>query len=101
MAMQAMSAEAQYLAIGAASGKFTNAMVPGIVYRFTANTDCWVCVAATGGAAQASTANNHFCISGQVLLLCNPDTSSTANAFVHVIRNTADGKGTLSPMGPG
>jgi hypothetical protein len=97
----ALKAEAQYLAVATASAKFTNAMVPGQLYRFTANTDCWVTVAATGGAAVASTANNHFCISGQVLILANPDTSSVANSFVHVIRNTADGKATLSPIGPG
>lgn len=96
----ALKAEAQYLAVATASAKFTNAMEPGIIYRFTANTDCWVTVAATGGAAVASAANNHFCISGQTLILANPDTSSKTNAFVHVIRNTADGKATLSPLGP-
>jgi hypothetical protein len=99
--MPALKDLAQYLAIASTSAKFTNAMDPGILYRFTANTDCWLTIAATGGAAIASTANNHFCISGQVLILANPDVSSKANSFVHVIRNTADGKATLSPIGPG
>lgn len=97
----ALSASAQYVAVASASAKFTNAMVPGIIYRFTANTDCWVKVTATGGAAAASTTDNHLCLSGQTLILVNPDTSITTNSFVHVIRNTADGKATLSPIGPG
>lgn len=94
----ALSASAQYLAVAATSAQFTNPMSPGVVYRLTANTDCWVTVAGTGGAAQASTANNHFLISGQTILLVNPDVSSTTNAYVHMIRNSADGKATLSPL---
>lgn len=94
---QAISASAQYVAVAVASAKFTNPMQPGVLYRFTANTDCWVKVAATGGAAAADTANNHFCISGQAITLAAPDSGIT-NSFVHVIRNTADGKGTLSPL---
>ena len=97
----ALKDEAQYVAVAATSAKFTAAMAPGILYRFTANTDCWVFVGVTGGAAQASTANNHLCLSGQTLILANPATSSVAGSFVHVIRNTADGKATLSPLGPG
>lgn len=90
----------QYTAVSGTSAKFTNAMLPGIGYRFTCNTDCWVAIGATGGAAVASTAGNTLCMSGQVLILRNADTSSVANSFVHVIRNAIDGKATLSPIGP-
>lgn len=101
----AISASAQYVAVATASAGFTNPMVPGVLYRFTANTDCWVKVTTTGGAAEASTANNTFCISGQVLILASPDydaaspsSATTTNGFVKVIRNTADGKATLTPL---
>jgi hypothetical protein len=101
--MPALSASAQYVAVATASAKFTNPMSPGILYRFTANTDCWVKVTVTGGSAAASTADNHLCLSGQTLILAAPagDINTTANSFVHVIRNTADGKATLSPIGYG
>ena len=97
----ALGASAQYLAVATASAKFTNAMVPGQLYRFTANTDCWVKIGVTGASAAASAADNHLCLSGQTLILRNPETSETDESFVHVIRNTADGKATLSPIGPG
>ena len=51
---------AQYVAVAGTSAKFTNAMVSGGQYRFTANTDCWVKVTATGGSAAANTADNHL-----------------------------------------
>lgn len=101
----ALSAVSQYLAVAGTSAQFTNPMRPGQIYRFTANTDCWLCIAATGGSAQANTANNILCLSGQTLILAgphydasNPSATTTTNAFVHVIRNTADGKATLTAL---
>ncbi len=86
----------QVLAISGTSAKFTNAMSPGCKYRFTATTDCWVKVTATGGAAAADTANNHLYIKGQTLILANPELSSTTDYFVHVIQDSAAGDATLS-----
>ena len=86
------------MAVAVASAGFTNPMSPGMFYRFTANTDCWVKVTTTGGAAVAQAADNIFCISGQVLILCSPDDNATTNGFVKVIRNTADGVGSLTPL---
>lgn len=82
------------------SAKFTNAMKPGFTYRFTATTDCWVKVTATGGSAAADTADNHLYIKGQTLFLACPDQSSTTNSFVHMIRDSADGDATLSLIEP-
>lgn len=86
----------QYVAVAASSAKFTNAMVSGYQYMFTANTDCWVLVGATGGSAAADTANNILYIKGQVLFLANPDSDSTTNSFVHVIQDSAGGDATLA-----
>ena len=86
----------QYVAIAGTSAKFAAAMASGQQYRFTANTDCWVKVTATGGAAAADTADNHYYVAGQTLLLANPDQGSETNAFVHVIQDSAAGDATLS-----
>ncbi len=99
--MQALGAKAQYVAVGAASAKFTAAMEPGKLYRFVASTDCWLKISVTGGAAAANTADNHLYIAGQTLILGNPETSEIDEAFVHVIRITADGHANLAPMGHG
>lgn len=106
MSTSAMRPElSQYLAVATTSAKFTNAMRPGVAYLLTANTDCWFTTGATGGAAVASTAGNAFLISGQTKVLhgphfdlSNPSSSTTTSSFVHVIRNTADGKATLTPL---
>jgi hypothetical protein len=97
----ALGASAQYVAVGAASAKFATAMVPGQLYRFSSSTNCWVKIAVTGGAAAADTANNHYCHAGASLILKNPEVSEADESFVHVIRDTADGDATLSPIGPG
>ncbi len=86
---------AQYVAVATASAGFTNPMAPGAQYFFTADTDCWVKVTTTGGSAAADTADNVFVKSGMVIPLANPDASGTTNAFVKVIRQTADGDATL------
>lgn len=92
----ALADSAQYVAVVTASAKFTNAMAPGSVYRFTANVDCWVKRAATDGAAAADTADNHLVLSGQTILLVGDPLTATNN-FVHVIRaGSTDGKATLS-----
>lgn len=88
----------QVLAVGVASGKFTNSMVPGKQYIFTCESDCWIKVTATGGAAVADTANNIFVKAGMVIPLACPETSSRTNAFVHAIRQTADGDATLCQL---
>lgn len=103
MPVLAISNSSQYVAVASTSAKFTNPMKPGAIYRFTANTDCWVNIGATGGAAAASAADMILCLSGQTLILTGPDydpttpsSTTTTNGYVHVIRNTADGKATLS-----
>ena len=86
------------MAVAVASAGFTNPMSPGMFYRFTANTDCWVKVTTTGGAAAVSTADNQLYIAGQVLRLQSPDgTGVTTNAFVHAIKDTGmpDGRASL------
>lgn len=87
----------QTLTVGAASAKFTAAMAPGAVYRFTANTDCWVTTGLTGGAAVAGAAENTLVLSGQTILLTGSPLTATGN-FVHAIRNTANGTATLSKL---
>lgn len=94
----ALSASAQYLAVAATSAKFTSAMAPGKLYRYVCAANSWVKVTATGGAAAADTANNHYIPANTAVLLRNPDTSITTNAFVHAIRDTADGDATLSEV---
>lgn len=90
----------QVLAITGTSGKFTNPMEPGAQYIFTCENDCWIKVTTTGGAAVADTANNIFVKAGMVIPLANPDTSITTNAFVHAIRQSADGDATLCKLTP-
>lgn len=85
----------QVLAVGASSAKFTNAMAQGVQYFFTCESDCWIKVAATGGAAAADTADNYFVKAGMMIPLCNQEDSGTTNSFVHAIRQTADGDATL------
>lgn len=87
----------QYLAVSnMASAQFTNPMLPGQMYYFNCNVDCWVRVTTTGGAAAANTADNIlFKASQEPMALENPDTSITTNAFVHVIGDTAAGDAVL------
>ena len=87
----------QYVAVGAASAKFTNPMQAGQQYLFVANTDCWVKVTVTGGAAAANTADNILYKAGMPPIpLKSPDNAgTTTNAFVHVIREAADGDACL------
>lgn len=90
----------QYTAVSGTSAAFTNPMEPGHTYMFTANTDCWVRVTATGTDAAANTANNILYIKGQVLYLMNPDSTGTTNSFVKVIQDTAAGDATLALLEP-
>jgi len=92
----ALSASSQYVAVAVASAGFTNPMDPGKLYRFISSTNCWVRVTTSGGSAAADTTNNHFVAANQEVYLRNPDVSSVANAYVKVIRDTADGDATLS-----
>lgn len=88
----------QVQTVTGSSQKFTNAMQNGQQYVFTANVDCWVKVAATGGAAAVSTADNQLYLAGQKLYLKSPEnTGVTTNAFVHVIKDTGmpDGRASL------
>lgn len=86
----------QVATISDSSVKFTTPMQPGLDYVFVANTDCWVKVTTTGGAAVADTADNFFVLSGTEVPLRSPDNSgTTTNSFVHAIRNTANGTGCL------
>ncbi len=85
----------QVLAVGASSGKFTNAMAQGVQYFFTCESDCWVKVTAAGGSAAADTPDNFFVKAGMTIPLCNMEDSGTTNSFVHAIRQAADGDATL------
>ena len=90
------SRSSQVVTISGTSAKFTNAMTPGVQFMFTANTDCWVTVALTGGAAVAAAADNILYLKGQQLPLTSPDDgSTTTNSFVHVIQASAGGSGCL------
>jgi len=91
--MAAILRTSQYKAIGGASAKFDSAMAVSQIYRFVANTDCWVLVGATGASAVADTANNHLYIKGQVIFLSAHD---AANGFVHMIQDSEAGDATLS-----
>lgn len=88
----------QYLAVATASAKFTNAMTIGVQYLFTCSSDCWIKVAATGGAAAADTADNHFVKAGARVPVC---ALNSTLSFLHAIRDTADGDATLSVVTPG
>lgn len=92
-------ASSQVLAVGATSGKFAAAMAQGVQYVFTCESDCWITVGATGGAAIADTDNNIFVKAGQDVPLANMEDSGTTNSFVHVIRQSADGDATLCAVG--
>lgn len=89
----------QKLAVAATSAKFANAMAQGVQYLFTCENDCWITIAATGGAAIADTADNIFVKAGMVIPLCNMESSGTTNSFVHAIRQSADGDATLTAVG--
>lgn len=66
-------------------------MVSGAQYRLTSNTDCWVALG-TAPTASVAGANCHLLLKGQVMLLANVDGATK----VALIRDTADGKATLS-----
>lgn len=85
--------------MGAASAKFTNPMQPNNQYLYTCESDSWIKVTTTGGAAAADTAGNMFVKAGMMIPLMNPDDSGTTNAFVHAIRQTTDGDATLTLIG--
>ncbi len=85
----------QVLAVAGSSGKFTNAMAQGVQYLFSCESDCWIKVAATGGAAAADTADNIFVKAGMVVPLCNLEDTGTTNSFVHAIQQSAAGDATL------
>ena len=87
-------ADSQYVAVGSSSAKFADAMDVGFLYRFTSNVDCWVVRGATGGSAAADDNGATLVIAGQVAYLSTDAQATTG--FVHVIRDTADGKATLT-----
>jgi hypothetical protein len=96
---------AQYSAVGAASAAFTNPMAMNQLYAFVSSTNCWVAVVATGTAATAAADARQYCYAGQMYILYNPDyqptapsATTTTNAFVKTIRDTADGHATLTPL---
>lgn len=85
--------QSQVLTVSGSSAKFTNPMATGQQYRFTATTDCWVKVGATGDSAAAATAGNHFVAKGQWLPLSG---DKAAEQYVHAIQASAGGYATLS-----
>jgi hypothetical protein len=84
----------QVVSVSGTSAKFTNALQHGLVYVFTCNTDCWIKMAATGGAAAADTANNMYVDKGVPIELENRDPGTT-NSFLHVIQDSAAGNASL------
>lgn len=83
----------------ATSGQFTTAMVQGGQYLLRCEAATWALVGATGAAAAADTANNHFIPAGGQLLLANVESSGSTNSFVHVIQDTAAGQAVLTLLG--
>lgn len=88
----------QYTTVTGTSQKFSNAMDAGQRYRFAANTDCWVLVGATDAEATAG-AGSHFVAKGNAIPLGVPPGDDGTLGFVHVIRDAADGKASLSLIG--
>lgn len=86
---------AQYTTVTDTSQKFTTPMAYGQQYVFMSTTNCWLTTAATGGAVVGSAAGAIFAPANTAILLSNPEAASTA-AYVHVIRDTADGKAWLA-----
>lgn len=86
---------AQYSTVIVTSQKFTTAMAKGQQYVFLSTTNCWITKGATGGAAVGSAAGAIFVPANTAVLLQNTE-DATTNAFVHFIRDSADGKATLS-----
>lgn len=81
------------------SSQFTNPMVQGGQYLLRCEAATWVKVTATGGAAAADTADNHFVPAGGQLLLANLESTGTTNSFVHVIQDSAAGQCVLTLLG--
>jgi hypothetical protein len=70
-------------------------LVPGQIYVLAPSTDCFFKVAATGaGGAASSAAGSHLCKAGGEKEIMTND----ADMFIHVIRDTADGKATASKV---
>ncbi len=91
---------AQQLAVAATSAKFTNAMARSQQYVFISNTNCWITVTVTGGAASIAGAGCWYVPANtQVWLKNQDDVGATTNSFVHVIRDSADGKACLGIFG--
>ncbi len=86
---------AQYTTVTSSSQKFATAMAKGLQYVFMSTTNCWITKGATGGSVTASAAGACFVPANTGFLLRNTD-DATTNAFVHVIRDSADGKAWLA-----
>jgi hypothetical protein len=85
----------QYTTVTSSSQKFTNACVVDHWYRLSSSTDAFFSVGATGGSASAG-ADSHFIPAGGFRDFM---VESAANGFVHIIRDSADGKATLTLLG--
>ncbi len=78
-------------AIGAAAATFALSMEPGLCYLFVANTDCFVLQGANPTATAAD--GSMFVPSRSAVVL-----SGDNGAKLSVIRDTADGKASLTPI---
>ena len=87
--------DSQYTTVTSSSQKFTNACAPDHWYRLRSSTDCFFAVGLTGGSASAG-ANSHFLPAGVAVDFM---VRSATAGFVHIIRDSADGKATLSLLG--
>jgi len=67
-------------------------MAAGQHYIFTATTDCFVHIGATGDSASAG-ADSIAYVKGMILPLSTRDATE---GFVHMIRDAEDGKATLT-----
>jgi hypothetical protein len=85
----------QILTVAATSDEFTSKMVVGYNYRLISTTNCWFKISATGGTAAAA-ANNVYLAAGVPIEIKATDAT---DAFVQVIRATADGTANLARLG--
>ena len=81
--------------VTSSSQKFTLPMQPGQQYVLSTSTDLWFKLAATGGSITARAASAVFLGAGGAALLQNPD-AATTDAFVFIIRDSADGHASLA-----
>lgn len=82
------------LDVGSAHDEFATEMEPGEIWRFISSTNCWIKQGDDSVAASAAT-GSMYVSAGEVVYL---DAGYSQGGFLSVIRNSADGKATLTQM---